>query len=280
MFPCDRYTRDWGMLGIDLVSCRGVLQSESFKNEINSSVLICRGFPGGASGKEPTCQGSGPRRCQFGLWVGRSPGGGHGDPLQYPCLEDPMDRGTWWAVVHGIAKSRAWLERLSTHALTFWPALHLREFFLLFPGRITFCVSYLPRAPSQEAGPSRGLGGSHGRRCSAQTRLPQRPGAGPGRGLLQEWTRFGFAAPRMGRSLEVSSRRQDLKMDRQWPPAPPSVESICRGEFYPVFRRPPWKEWATEAHEGARKWTAICNCSFIFLKNVSQTLIELKCPFP
>ena len=35
----------------------------------------------------------------------RSPGGGHGNPLQYPCLESPMDRGVWWAKVHGIAKS-------------------------------------------------------------------------------------------------------------------------------------------------------------------------------
>ena len=37
---------------------------------------------------------------------GRSPGGGHGNPLQYSCLKDPMDRGAWWASVHGVAKSR------------------------------------------------------------------------------------------------------------------------------------------------------------------------------
>ena len=36
---------------------------------------------------------------------GRSPGGGHGDPLQYSCLENPMDRGAWWATVYGMAKS-------------------------------------------------------------------------------------------------------------------------------------------------------------------------------
>ena len=35
--------------------------------------------------------------------LGRSPGGGHGNPLQYSCLESPMDRGAWWAVVHGVA---------------------------------------------------------------------------------------------------------------------------------------------------------------------------------
>ena len=37
---------------------------------------------------------------------GRSPGGGHGSPLQYSCWENPIDRGTWWTVIHGVAKSR------------------------------------------------------------------------------------------------------------------------------------------------------------------------------
>ena len=45
----------------------------------------------------------------------RSPGGGNDNPLQYLCLEDPMDRGAWWATVHGVAKSRAGLKRLRTH---------------------------------------------------------------------------------------------------------------------------------------------------------------------
>ena len=38
--------------------------------------------------------------------LGRSPGEGHGNPLQYPCLENPMDRGVWWTSVHRVAKSR------------------------------------------------------------------------------------------------------------------------------------------------------------------------------
>ena len=38
--------------------------------------------------------------------LGRSPGGEHGNPLQYSCLENPMDRGAWWATVHGVAKSQ------------------------------------------------------------------------------------------------------------------------------------------------------------------------------
>ena len=44
----------------------------------------------------------------------RSPGGGHGNPLQYSCRENPMDRGAWWATVHGVTKSRTWLKLLST----------------------------------------------------------------------------------------------------------------------------------------------------------------------
>ena len=47
--------------------------------------------------------------------LGRSPGGGHGNPFQYPCLENSMDRGAWWVTVRRVAKSWIWLKRLSTH---------------------------------------------------------------------------------------------------------------------------------------------------------------------
>ena len=47
--------------------------------------------------------------------LGISSGVGNGNPLQYYCLENPMDRGVWWATVHGVAKS--WTQ-LSMHALT------------------------------------------------------------------------------------------------------------------------------------------------------------------
>ena len=52
---------------------------------------------------------------------GRSRGGGHGKPLQYSCLENLMDRGAWWATVHGVAKSRTRLKRLgmNTHSCAF-----------------------------------------------------------------------------------------------------------------------------------------------------------------
>ena len=48
---------------------------------------------------------------------GRSPGGVRDNPLQYSALEDPMDRGAWWATVHGITSSQTRLKRLSMHAL-------------------------------------------------------------------------------------------------------------------------------------------------------------------
>ncbi|CAI9159074.1 unnamed protein product [Rangifer tarandus platyrhynchus] len=47
---------------------------------------------------------------------GRSPGEGHGNPLQYSCLENPMDRGVCWDTVRAVTKSRTRLKRLSTHA--------------------------------------------------------------------------------------------------------------------------------------------------------------------
>ena len=49
---------------------------------------------------------------------GKSHAGGHGNPLQYSCLENPMDRGAWWAAVHGVANSWTRLKQLSTHACT------------------------------------------------------------------------------------------------------------------------------------------------------------------
>ena len=55
-------------------------------------------FPGGSDDKE-TAYDTGDLGSIPGL--GRFPGGGHGNPLQYSCLANPMDRGAWWATVHG-----------------------------------------------------------------------------------------------------------------------------------------------------------------------------------
>ena len=61
------------------------------------------------------------KRHRFNLWVGKIPGEGHGNPLQYSWLENPMDRGDWRATVHGVAKSQTWLKWLSMHTHTHAP---------------------------------------------------------------------------------------------------------------------------------------------------------------
>ena len=63
-------------------------------------------FPGGSDGKESAYKAGNLGSI---LWLGRSPGKGNGNPLQYSFLEKSMDRGVWWATVHKIAKSQAWL---------------------------------------------------------------------------------------------------------------------------------------------------------------------------
>ena len=47
---------------------------------------------------------------------GKSPGGGHGNPLQYSCLENPMDNGAWWAILYRVAKNWIQMKRLGTCA--------------------------------------------------------------------------------------------------------------------------------------------------------------------
>ena len=56
---------------------------------------------------------AGDMRLRFDPGSGRSPGGGHGNPLQYSCPENPMDRGSWWATVHGVAQSWTGLSDLA-----------------------------------------------------------------------------------------------------------------------------------------------------------------------
>ena len=73
------------------------------------------GFPSRASGKEPTCRCRRHKRHGFDPESGRSPGRGHANPLQYSCLENPMDREALQATVHSVTKWTR-LKQLSTHA--------------------------------------------------------------------------------------------------------------------------------------------------------------------
>ena len=64
-----------------------------------------KGFPGGASGEEPAVKAD-VRNMGLIPGLGRSPGGGHCNPRQYSCIENPMDSGAWWAAVQWVAKSQ------------------------------------------------------------------------------------------------------------------------------------------------------------------------------
>ena len=86
--------------------CKKTPRGVSLKEEgdgLSEETGTTQGFPGGSvvtnppanAGEEGSISGS-----------GRSPGGGNGNPLQYSCLENSLDRGTWWATVHGVAESQ------------------------------------------------------------------------------------------------------------------------------------------------------------------------------
>ena len=76
------------------------------------------GFPGGASGKEPSCQCRRYKRHGFDPWVRKIPWRRAWQPLQYFCLENSMDRGAWQATVYGIAKSQTQLSDEHFHFIS------------------------------------------------------------------------------------------------------------------------------------------------------------------
>ena len=83
-----------------------LLQSEHIcvtMTQIKTSPL---GSPGGASGKEPACQCRRHKRRGFNPWVGKIPWRKYGNPLQYSCLGNPIEREAWQSPVHRIAESQ------------------------------------------------------------------------------------------------------------------------------------------------------------------------------
>ena len=65
--------------------------------------MVKLGFPGGSNGKESVCNAGAPGSIPGS---GRSPGEGNGNPLYYSCLENSIERGAWWAIVHRVAKNQ------------------------------------------------------------------------------------------------------------------------------------------------------------------------------
>ena len=83
---------------------------------MNLPTPIKSGFPHGTSSKESDCQFRRHKKCGSIPESGKFPGEGKGNPLQYSCLETPMDRGAWWAIVHKVAKSRTCLKWQHAHS--------------------------------------------------------------------------------------------------------------------------------------------------------------------
>ena len=105
------------------------------------------GFPGGSDGKESTCSARDP-----GLIPGsrRSPVEGNGNPLQYSCLENPMDRGAWQAIVHGVTKSGTRSVMSPSRTISIWGVLlqsHFSSVGLItyFRTNLTVNILYLSR---------------------------------------------------------------------------------------------------------------------------------------
>ena len=88
---------------------------DNMKNPLKDMLVTAGGLPRWLNGKESTCQ---CRRCRFDPCIGKIPGGGNGDPLQYSYQDNPMDRGTWQVTVHKVTKKRKLL-RKSSHSSLF-----------------------------------------------------------------------------------------------------------------------------------------------------------------
>ena len=92
LFPVSRLC--WGLCFIPIGVAASVLMYRHLELPLLPSLSCSWGFPGGSNGKESACNAG-----NLGLipGLGRSPGEGHGNLLQYSCLENPTDRGAWWA---------------------------------------------------------------------------------------------------------------------------------------------------------------------------------------
>ena len=112
------------------------------KNMLPSSL----GFPDGTEVKDLPANGEDIRYMGSIPGLGRSPGGGNGNPLQYLCLRNPMDRGTRQATVHRIAKSKTWLSDLACmHSPSSIKHAHMhRHSFLGAPSQCVMSTNTMP----------------------------------------------------------------------------------------------------------------------------------------
>ena len=147
------------------------------------------GFPGGAVGKNPPANAGNARDTGSIPGSGGSPGGGKGSPLQYSCLENPTDRGAWWATVQGVPGSQTQLRMSSRACLnpkdTQWGNSAGALFLAVLRGGRTV-ESTARRSLTPTPGPPlRGWGGGHAPSLKeTATSLHSWPGAAGGASAL------------------------------------------------------------------------------------------------
>ena len=96
------------------------------------------GFPGGAVVKNLPVNARDARDTGLIAGLGRPPGEGNGNHLQYSCLEHSMDRVTWWATVHGVAKSQTWPSNWAYTHITKWVTLDTKDYILNIPCSLSY----------------------------------------------------------------------------------------------------------------------------------------------
>ena len=96
------------------------------------------GFPGGSDGKASACNMGNPSLMAGSV---RSSGEGNGNPLQYPCQENPMHRGDWYATVHGVTKSQTWLSDFTFPICPYWAMLRIYKLGAFWWAEAVLCLS-------------------------------------------------------------------------------------------------------------------------------------------
>ena len=104
----------------------------NFRQLVLTVSTVVRHFPGGASAKEPACQCRRHKRCGFYPWFGKIPWRRAWQPTPVFLPREPMDRGAWWATIHGVSESDT-AEWLSIHVFShrsgdYKPKVHRSSF--------------------------------------------------------------------------------------------------------------------------------------------------------
>ena len=156
--------------------------------------------------------------------LGRSPGGGHGNPLQYSCLENPMDRGAWRATAHRVTKSRIWLKRVGMHT----PRSY--DFFLNSKGYCEITYHYESEGISSRTGHPALAHAMEPLRCS-QTSYR-------GCGYLGRFPREGYASSRTWRTTMQRPPWQSQKMNEcEFQPSVINMEGFGGSQYRVLMRK-------------------------------------------